>query len=45
MQESNLLSDDDIGKKIDDVNSGSVWKNTQTSYINDNKKEKLIPTI
>ena len=45
MQESNLLPEEDISKEIDDVNSGSVWKNAQTFYINDIETEKLIPII
>ncbi len=45
MQQSNLLDDDSIGREIDDVNSGSVWKDAQSFYIKDRFNEKLIPII
>ena len=45
MQESNILPDEAIGKEINDVNSGSVWKNAKKIYIGDTSKERLIPII
>lgn len=45
MQESNLLPVEFIGKEIDDVNSGSVWKNAYKCYIQNKETERLIPII
>ncbi len=45
MHPDNLLPYDAIGKEIDDINSGSVWKHAQKVYVKDKSREKLIPII
>ena len=45
MQSKNILPWDTIDKEIDDVNTGSVFKNAQKVYINDPSKERLVPII
>ena len=45
MQNSNLLSSEVTEQDINDVNSGSVWKNASSFYIRDKERERLVPII
>ena len=45
MKEENLLSWEEVNKEIDDINTGSVYKNAKKMYINDPTTERLIPII
>jgi hypothetical protein len=49
MDPKNLIDtpsvDDDPTSVIDDINTGSVWQQAETIYINDPSSEKFIPLV